>query len=336
MTTIPLLQHLLYHVIITVRYTIIYIRFIFLLFRSKVVTLIRVECHVDCLNLSKIFTVLWLLDNLFDIVTRDEQMHVLWKFWKNADPAISVWDCTVRKIRYSFTSEWDKGMDCGKSPSGFKKMKKKQVKDELDRIKQAEKKKRRLEKALATSAAIISELEKKKQREKEEQRRLDEEGAAIAEAVALQVLIGEDSNDACSQINYGKQVYRKPSEELGWVMNAHGGSICRWNGYGRGENGSFVRGVEGPYVDEMSAAGLVAARAVSNLQIADDEDINAFVFKRMFNYLYMNLKTRCNICSSFSKRLHWMVIVGSLRGTSANTFVDGKGAKKLHCLVKDI
>ncbi|KAM0039041.1 hypothetical protein Hdeb2414_s0012g00377481 [Helianthus debilis subsp. tardiflorus] len=22
------------------------------------------------------------------------------------DPAISVWDCTVRKIRYSFTSEW--------------------------------------------------------------------------------------------------------------------------------------------------------------------------------------------------------------------------------------
>ena len=35
--------------------------------------------------------------------------------------------------------------------------------DELDRLKQAEKKKRRLEKALATSAAIISELEKKKQ-----------------------------------------------------------------------------------------------------------------------------------------------------------------------------
>ncbi|KAI7736314.1 hypothetical protein M8C21_020314, partial [Ambrosia artemisiifolia] len=184
------------------------------------------------------------------------------------------------RIQSCYTHK-DKGMDCGKSPSGVKKMKKKQVKDELDRIKQAEKKKRRLEKALATSAAIISELEKKKQREKEEQRRLDEEGAAIAEAVALQVLIGEDSNDACSQVNYGKQVYRKPSEELGWVMNAHGGSICRWNGYGRGENGSFVRGVEGPYVDEMSAAGLVAARAVSNLQIADDEDINAFVFKRM-------------------------------------------------------
>ncbi|KAJ0695071.1 hypothetical protein HanPI659440_Chr15g0615981 [Helianthus annuus] len=111
-------------------------------------------------------------------------------------------------------------MDCGKTPSGVKKMKK-QVKDELDRIKQAEKKKRRLEKALATSAAIISELEKKKHREKEEQRRLDEEGAAIAEAVALQVLIGEDSNDVCDQVDNGKRIYR----------NAHGGSICRWNGW---------------------------------------------------------------------------------------------------------
>ncbi|KAJ0453136.1 hypothetical protein HanRHA438_Chr15g0732081 [Helianthus annuus] len=164
-------------------------------------------------------------------------------------------------------------MDCGKTPSGVKKMKKKQVKDELDRIKQAEKKKRRLEKALATSAAIISELEKKKQREKGEQRRLDEEGAAIAEAVALQVLNGEDSNDACGQVVNGKRIYR----------NAHGGSICRWNAHRFGENGSFVRGVEGSgsFVDEMSAAGLVTARAVSTLQIADDEDINAFVFKRM-------------------------------------------------------
>ncbi|KAF5766802.1 hypothetical protein HanXRQr2_Chr15g0719721 [Helianthus annuus] len=134
------------------------------------------------------------------------------------DPAISVWDCTVRKIRYSFTSEW-------------------------------------------------------KQREKGEQRRLDEEGAAIAEAVALQVLNGEDSNDACGQVVNGKRIYR----------NAHGGSICRWNAHRFGENGSFVRGVEGSgsFVDEMSAAGLVTARAVSTLQIADDEDINAFVFKRM-------------------------------------------------------
>lgn len=70
-----------------------------------------------------------------------------------------------------------------------RKEKKKQAKEERDRMKQAEKKKRRLEKALATAAAIRTELEKKKQRRKEEEQRLDEEGAALAEAVALQVSI---------------------------------------------------------------------------------------------------------------------------------------------------
>ncbi|KAK1431733.1 hypothetical protein QVD17_08323 [Tagetes erecta] len=172
-------------------------------------------------------------------------------------------------------------MECGKGPSGVRKMKKKQVKDESDRIKQAEKKKRRLEKALATSAAIISELEKKKQMKKEEQQRLDEEGAAIAEAVALQVLIGEDSDDVCSRVSCSQQVYSKPREEFGWIINANGGSICQWNGYGYGESGSFSRGVQGAYDDEMSTAGVIAAQAVSALQIADDEDINAFVFERM-------------------------------------------------------
>ncbi|CAL0303367.1 unnamed protein product [Lupinus luteus] len=90
-------------------------------------------------------------------------------------------------------------MACNKGQH-VRKEKKKQVKDELDRLKQAEKKKRRLEKALATSAAIISELEKKKQKKKEEQQRLDEEGAAIAEAVALHVLLGEDSDDSCKVV----------------------------------------------------------------------------------------------------------------------------------------
>lgn len=89
-------------------------------------------------------------------------------------------------------------MECAKVPSGVRKVNKKQVKDELDRIKQAEKKKRRLEKALATSAAICSELEKKKQKKKEQQR-LDEEGAAIAEAVALHVLLGEEDSEAEGQ-----------------------------------------------------------------------------------------------------------------------------------------
>lgn len=74
-----------------------------------------------------------------------------------------------------------------------RKEKKKQSKEERDRQKQVEKKRRRLEKALATSAAIRLELEKKKQRKKEEEQRLDEEGAALAEAVALHVLLDEDT-----------------------------------------------------------------------------------------------------------------------------------------------
>ncbi|CAN6442414.1 unnamed protein product [Victoria cruziana] len=78
----------------------------------------------------------------------------------------------------------------------MRKQRKKQVKDELDRLKLAEKKKRRLEKALAASAAIRSELEKKKQKKKEEQQRLDEEGAAIAEAVALHVLMEDKFEDS--------------------------------------------------------------------------------------------------------------------------------------------
>lgn len=44
-------------------------------------------------------------------------------------------------------------------PQHVKKGKKKPVKDSFDSLKQVEKKRRRLEKALATSAAIRSELE---------------------------------------------------------------------------------------------------------------------------------------------------------------------------------
>lgn len=178
-------------------------------------------------------------------------------------------------------------MECGKAPSGVRKVKKKQVKDELDRIKQAEKKKRRLEKALAASAAIISELEKKNQKKREEQQRLDEECAAIAEAVALQVLIGEESDQnqkddewypwGCYAAgNFGS--LGCPNEESG----GYGGSRCEWNGYGLGDvQGQYVveREWEGGEVSEAEAA-LMAAQAISSLQIADD-GVNAFVFNRM-------------------------------------------------------
>lgn len=109
-----------------------------------------------------------------------------------------------------------------------KKGKKKQAKDELDRQKQAEKKRRRLEKALANSAAIISELEKKKQKKREEQERLDEEGASIAEAVALHVLIGEEDSDESCHLMLNK--HRRcndwdPSAGLDFAVDTQGDDI---------------------------------------------------------------------------------------------------------------
>ncbi|KAK9050748.1 hypothetical protein SSX86_030279 [Deinandra increscens subsp. villosa] len=185
-------------------------------------------------------------------------------------------------------------MECGKAPSGVRKVKKKQVKDELDRIKQAEKKKRRLEKALAASAAIISELEKKNQKKKEEQERLDEECAAIAEAVALQVLIGEESDKSCVQAMMQTEEEWYPwgycasnfdlfvgdgharttaavipqshlRGDAGWVSDGCGGSGYQWDGYGLSD-------AQVPYVMERDWE---AAEAISSLQIADN------VFNRM-------------------------------------------------------
>ncbi|XXG67086.1 hypothetical protein AAC387_Pa06g0508 [Persea americana] len=200
-------------------------------------------------------------------------------------------------------------------PAAPRKEKKKQPKDELDRSKQAEKKRRRLEKALATSAAIISELEKKKQKKKEELQRLDEEGAAIAEAVALQVL-GDDQGDSCQIVlkksdrfeldpwdhagNIGvlmggwragttyQGFAKHPVERVGWVSDANV-SECKWNGCEFGW--SFTTGNEilrrdavAPHFVERGqgaelSAGLMAAQAVSALQIADVHE-DAFAGER--------------------------------------------------------
>lgn len=188
-----------------------------------------------------------------------------------------------------------------------KKAKKKQVKDELDRIKQAEKKRRRLEKALATSAAIRSELEKKKEKKKEEEQRLDQEGAAIAEAVALHVLLGEDSDDKSRIVlkeqenfdnwhratNIGlfmngstlshETLKRCSFESVGW-FSADFGHMSEWNHSGGANQGvphqhleenfnfpcSWDGGAWGP--DDISA-GLIAAQAVSSLQIGEDDAV---------------------------------------------------------------
>ncbi|KAJ6791215.1 uncharacterized protein M6B38_330005 [Iris pallida] len=190
----------------------------------------------------------------------------------------------------------------GLSAPALKKGKKKQAKDGLDRLKQAEKKKRRLEKALATSAAIRSELEKKKQKKKEEQQRLDEEGAAIAEAVALYVLVGEDAEDSCHFMVNSNRRYNPWNrsgniglftgfqslatysvEGQGWVSHGHG-SGCKWNSWDIGQSlphGVHVRDLQSPIFEQSYqgveiSAGLIAAQAVSSLQIAEKSQENLF------------------------------------------------------------
>lgn len=174
-----------------------------------------------------------------------------------------------------------------------KKAKKKHGKDEFDRIKQAEKKKRRLEKALATSAAIRAELEKKKQKRLEEQQRLDEEGAAIAEAVALHVLLGEDSDDSSRvKIGQGKgfkmDLFRDERSNLvprqSCASYAVQGIGFVSNGYGYGlEDSHWSPFTRDAWDNNMGiSADLIAAQAVSSLQISENAEGNAFVFNGMF------------------------------------------------------
>ncbi|KAL3755723.1 hypothetical protein ACJRO7_002730 [Eucalyptus globulus] len=190
-----------------------------------------------------------------------------------------------------------------------RKVKKKQGKDELDRLKQAEKKKRRLEKALATSAAIRAELEKKKLKKQEEQQKLDEEGAAIAEAVALQVLLGEDSDDACkivlnednegfnpwdtnghinffmggrsADVPYGHTL-NYALDPVGWISHSQDSRVewggdwgCSGGTHGHDVRGQFIK--NGGWTSADLSPGLIAAQAVSSLRIGEDGDVNTIL-----------------------------------------------------------
>ncbi|KAG5004961.1 hypothetical protein JHK82_028986 [Glycine max] len=185
-------------------------------------------------------------------------------------------------------------MACNKGQR-LRKAKKKQVKDELDRLKQAEKKKRRLEKALATSAAIISELEKKKQKKKEEQQRLDEEGAAIAEAVALHVLLGEDSDDSCNVVindcecktwNYNHKLGLFMDERRACFPHLDGGtwSVSAESGKWSFTSGPLEKNVYEPLYEEAGwgptgfSVDLIAAQAVRSLHIAKEADEARIIF----------------------------------------------------------
>lgn len=208
-------------------------------------------------------------------------------------------------------------MEPAKMQCGTRKVKKKHVKDELDRMKQAEKKRRRLEKALATSAAIRSELEKKKEKKQEELKRLEEEGAAISEAVALNVLLGEDSDDSCKsmfntndrfelwdctskfgELFMGGSNLFLPHQDLSGHSFQGIGRSCNDRRPGRiwnncGDNGWRVSSEPFPkddchlsYFSEQDweaaaiSPGAVAA-AVASLQIAEDAHVDTFMFNRM-------------------------------------------------------
>ncbi|CAA0409358.1 unnamed protein product [Arabidopsis thaliana] len=177
--------------------------------------------------------------------------------------------------------------------------KKKQEREELERIKQAERKKRRIEKSIATSAAIRAELEKKKLRKLEEQRRLDEEGAAIAEAVALHVLLGEDCDDSYRN-TLNQETGFKPWDYT-TKINLFSGGINRFfphqrcssyavhdNNRTRDSNWSsvsyepFARGWDNNNNNMGISADLFATQAVSSLQISENTDVDAIVFNGMF------------------------------------------------------
>ncbi|KAH6760575.1 hypothetical protein C2S52_008937 [Perilla frutescens var. hirtella] len=180
-------------------------------------------------------------------------------------------------------------MEGVKVTAGVRKAKKKQVKDEIDRIKQAEKKKRRLEKALATSAAI--------------------------QAVALHVLLGEDSDDssrmmlkkdeglaswdhdssmdiivgAHSLVPY-QDLSRCSLENIGWVSDGQRyGRV--WNHWGNSNlmvsSDAFGRDIYPQYLAEEGwgsvglSAGHLAAQAVSSLKIAAAADEDAYMFNRV-------------------------------------------------------
>ncbi|KAG2319268.1 hypothetical protein Bca52824_012481 [Brassica carinata] len=109
------------------------------------------------------------------------------------------------------------------------------VKDEFDRVKQAENKMRRLEIALATSAAIWAELEKKKQRKLEERK---------------------DGLEVKEQLRY---VPRQSCavQGIGFVSNGHGLGDSNWSPFTR-ESWDNNMGISGD---------LIAAQAVSSLHI---------------------------------------------------------------------
>ncbi|VVB15633.1 unnamed protein product [Arabis nemorensis] len=153
----------------------------------------------------------------------------------------------------------------------------------------------RLEKSIATSAAIRVELAKKKLKKLEEQKRLDEEGAAIAEAVALHVLLGEDCDDSYRNMLNQERGF-KPWDYTAKFNQFTGGRNRffphqRCSSYAVHSNGPkdgnwsvsyepFARGWDN---NNMGiSADMIAAQAVSSLRISENANVDTVVFNGMF------------------------------------------------------
>ncbi|KAJ0235002.1 hypothetical protein HA466_0270990 [Hirschfeldia incana] len=168
---------------------------------------------------------------------------------------------------------------------------KKKKKEELERIKQAEKKKIRL---IAASAAIRAELEKKKLQKLEEQIRLDEEGAAIAEAAALHVLLGEDDSyrtmpnqetgfkppwDCTAKLNLftgGRKGFSPHERYSSPAVHRSRVRDCDWSV----SYEPFARGWDNDNIGMSD--DLIAAQAVSSLRISENARLDAVFFSGMF------------------------------------------------------
>ncbi|KAF9615574.1 hypothetical protein IFM89_024663 [Coptis chinensis] len=90
----------------------------------------------------------------------------------------------------------------------------------------------------------------------------------------------------------GNQGYTRYSlEGLGRVSDAYGGMSCKWNDWGFGSwslsQDIFGKERHAPYFEERIrgtteiSAGLIAAQAVSSLQIAEDAHAESILINRM-------------------------------------------------------
>ncbi|PPD69617.1 hypothetical protein GOBAR_DD33500 [Gossypium barbadense] len=212
---------------------------------------------------------------------------------------------------------------CNKVQPVGRKGKKKQVKDELDRIKQAEKKKRQLEKALATSAAIFGEdsddsctvmLNK-------------EEGFNPWDyANNLNLFMG--GGRGCflqqGQANWGGQVSDAYKDGWEWAMLENSNWSLPYGAYGGDLQASCSYLEDGSWGNTGVSADLIAAQAVSALQITKDAAVDTIVLNGMLGGF------NCCTCNPYSlvhgydfMQHHFIVVIEQFRNINQTNRNEG-------------